>query len=225
MLKKLGLIAIGESPRTDYVPIIRNIIGRSVEIREKGLLDGMSSDEIFALAPCEGEHPVISRLSNGETAVLSKKKLSNVINRKLFEFKEEGFNLIVLMCTGLFEGIVAPEGVYLLLGSDIIANCVRAAVPAHSHLGIIVPLSSQENSTAARFKALGYHVTMSHGNPYGKMSETEKAAESLSDCDVIVLHCMAYTREHRSKAMLTSGVPVLEANAFIGHVCAELLAE
>ena len=47
----IGLVTIGQSPRSDVVPDMAAILGPAVEIREAGALDGLARSEIDALAP------------------------------------------------------------------------------------------------------------------------------------------------------------------------------
>ena len=45
-MKKLGLITIGQSPRTDVLPDIEPIFGPDVELHQAGALDGLTREEI-----------------------------------------------------------------------------------------------------------------------------------------------------------------------------------
>ena len=225
-MKTLGLLAVGQSPRLDYGPVIRALAGPSVHVTEKGLLDGLSREEMEALAPrSSSEHPVISRLDDGSSVVMSKPLLTGLVNAKLREFSAEGVDVAVLMCTGAFEGVVCPKSLTLLSGRDIIDGCVRAAVPAGSRLGALVPLASQEAFTGRKFEDMGYEVVTAHASPYGDRAELERAAVTLRGCGAVVLHCMGYTREHREVIAQASGAMVLQSSALVGHVCAELLSE
>jgi protein AroM len=42
MNKKIGIITIGQSPRTDVVPEMSALFGEGVEVLECGALDGLS---------------------------------------------------------------------------------------------------------------------------------------------------------------------------------------
>ena len=225
-MKTLGLLAVGQSPRLDYGPVIRSLVGSSVHVVENGLLDGLSREEMKALAPrSSSEHPVISRLNDGSSVVMSKPLLTDIVNAKLREFAAGGVDVAVLMCTGAFQGVVCPKSLALLSGRDIIDGCVRAAVPAGSRLGVLVPLASQEAFTGKKFEDMGYEVVTANASPYGDMAELERAAAGLRGCGSVVLHCMGYTREHRALVARLSGAMVLQSNALVGHVCAELLTE
>ena len=225
-MKTLGLLAVGQSPRLDYGPVIRALVGPSVRVVEGGLLDGLSRKEMEDFAPrSASEHPVITRLNDGSSVVMSKPLLTGIVNAKLREFAAGGVDVAVLMCTGAVEGVVCPKSLTLLSGKDIIDGCVRAAVPAGSRLGALVPLPSQETFTGKKFEDMGYEVVTAHASPYGGMAELERAAVRLRGCGSVVLHCMGYTREHRELVARASGAMVLQSSALVGHVCAELLSE
>ena len=53
-MKKLGLITIGQSPRTDVLPDIEPIFGREIELHHAGALDGLTKEEIRFLSREEG---------------------------------------------------------------------------------------------------------------------------------------------------------------------------
>jgi len=50
-MKKLGLITIGQSPRTDVTPDLIPIFGPDIQLCQAGALDGMTAQEIAAFAP------------------------------------------------------------------------------------------------------------------------------------------------------------------------------
>jgi protein AroM len=43
---KVGTLTIGQSPRIDIIPEIRDVLGPSVEIVEKGALDGLNLEQV-----------------------------------------------------------------------------------------------------------------------------------------------------------------------------------
>ena len=54
MKKKIGMVAVGQAPRTDIMPGMKRVLGADVQVIEKGALDGLSLDEIQSLYPKEG---------------------------------------------------------------------------------------------------------------------------------------------------------------------------
>ena len=53
ILKKIGMITIGQSPRIDIVPEMREVLGADVEILEAGALDGLTLEEVKKILPEE----------------------------------------------------------------------------------------------------------------------------------------------------------------------------
>ena len=57
-MTKIGLITVGQAPRSDVVPDMAAILGGDVEIVEAGALDGLGHDQIAPLAP-EGDDEIL----------------------------------------------------------------------------------------------------------------------------------------------------------------------
>ena len=45
-MKKIGMLTIGQSPRDDILPGLKEIFGKNVEIVEAGALDGLTLEEV-----------------------------------------------------------------------------------------------------------------------------------------------------------------------------------
>ena len=54
MKKRIGIVTIGQSPRTDVVPEIQAHLGDHVEVLEHGALDGLSLTEVQELCSRAG---------------------------------------------------------------------------------------------------------------------------------------------------------------------------
>lgn len=222
-MKSLGLISIGQSTDGDFVPVIRDIVGTDVRLDVRGALDGLTDEDIAAMAPRPGEHPVVTELSDGRSVRVSKPMLVPHLNRIMREMLESGTTLGCLMCTGSFEGLEAPEGFALLQGRQIIDHAVLAVCPPGAKLGVLVPLAEQEALSGGKYRDMGYDVVCGHGNPYGDMKELAENARVFRGCFAVVMHCMGYGREHRRVVAEASGALMLEANAVMGRMAGELL--
>ena len=53
-MKKIGMITIGQSPRVDIVPEIKEILGEEIEVLEAGALDGLSLEQVRGFYPGKG---------------------------------------------------------------------------------------------------------------------------------------------------------------------------
>lgn len=222
-MKKLGLVGIGQTTERDFVPVIRDIVGKDVELVVRGALDGLTEAQLVEAAAGEGEHPVVTELADGRSVRISKPRLVPLINRVLRGMADDGVGLACLMCTGSFEGLEVPEGLTLLEGRRVIDHAVLAVCPAGARLGVLVPLPEQEALSGGKYRDMGYEVVCGHANPYGSREELLACAGKFRGCAAVVMHCMGYVREHRDIVVRAANVPVLEANAVMGHLACELL--
>ena len=65
-MKKIGFITIGQSPRDDIMQDIFPLISNDTEILQRGALDGLSEEDLKAIAPKPGDTVLVSSLRNGQ---------------------------------------------------------------------------------------------------------------------------------------------------------------
>ena len=64
-MTKVGLITVGQAPRSDVVPDMAAILGGDVEIVEAGALDGLTRAQMEPLAPEGDDEILVTRLADG----------------------------------------------------------------------------------------------------------------------------------------------------------------
>lgn len=103
---KAAFITIGQSPRRDIMPDMLAAIGRDIEVVEAGCLDGLTTAEIAAGAPTDpAQECLVSCLTDGTEVVIEKDWTTARLKNLVAGFDaEDGIDLIVLLCTGYFEG-------------------------------------------------------------------------------------------------------------------------
>lgn len=69
---RTAFITIGQSPRSDLTPVLIERIGAGIDVTEYGALDELSAHEIERLAPVSNAPRPVTRLRNGEEAVIDK---------------------------------------------------------------------------------------------------------------------------------------------------------
>jgi protein AroM len=73
-MTRVGLITVGQAPRSDVVPDMAAILGGGVEIVEAGALDGLTREQIAPLAP-EGDDEILVT-GDGSAAAISSTRSS-----------------------------------------------------------------------------------------------------------------------------------------------------
>src|ERR1044071_10402792 len=105
--KMLGTLTIGQAPRPDVTPIIDRHVPAEVRRIHRGVLDGLSRAEIDdRYRPEPGEAVLVTRLHNGDEVALSRCRMRDGVQQALAALEAEGADVILLLCTGTFDGLV-----------------------------------------------------------------------------------------------------------------------
>jgi protein AroM len=152
-MTKLGLITVGQAPRSDVVPDMAAILGGDVEIVEAGALDGMSREQIAPLAPEGDDEILVTRLADGSSVFVGKAKMIPRIEAKIAALEDRGTALNVLLCTGEFPKLRARRP--FLEPQQLLLGLLRAmAFPGR--LGVLTPSERHVPQTTARWRASGF---------------------------------------------------------------------
>jgi protein AroM len=219
MTTKVGLVTIGQSPREDVGGEIREILGTGIEIIQKGALDGLSRGEIEKLRP-EKEFPLITRLADGTSALVGRKKIIPFLQKHIDELEESGVEIIGLLCTDEFPELRSRG---LLLRPFRILFQAVVAVLGEGKLGVFVPLAEQKKEARAKWEKAGPAVIVEALNPYEEAEDIKGAVKNLIKAGVglIVLDCIGYPLRIKEKIRAASGKPVLLARAVLAQAIRE----
>lgn len=223
MTRRLGMVTVGQSPRTDILPAMMEEIGQDVEVIEGGALDGLSLEEVRSLSPTGDEVRLCTRLSDGTEVVVAKERIIPMVQTKIDELNGEGVELIVLLCTGHFPRF---ESTCLVLEAQkIVDRCVEAVIGDRNRMGLVVPLREQGEPARQNLSHITPHITAVNASPYGSLDEVARAAGILKEgnVDLVVMHCMGFTNDHRRVMRELTGKPVILANSLVARITGELL--
>lgn len=217
---KLGILVVGQSPRPEVEQEFHRLVP-SVQIEQRGCLDGLNREDISALAPSRGEVGIFTRLPNGEGVSLSKAAVVRHGTAQLDRLEQSGARAVVALCTGEFPDW---EGRPILLPSRIIRSFVTS-LQSGGHLGVLSPLQSQIPATEKRWAAAGYRTTAVALSPNATAIEAEAASAQFAEAapDIILLDCVSYTLETKSIIRKATGRPVVLAITAVARTAAELI--
>lgn len=221
---KIAFVTIGQTPRADLVPemmaeIAVGLPEGSIEFREFGVLDGMNAEELDAMRARDGEHSFATRLKSGEEIVSSKALTEEKLNLLLKKIDGEGFDLIVLLCTG--TKIEPLEHTLVVEAQRIVDSTVEALAASARKLGVIVPLERQVRDFNERHVFSGDHSIVS-ASPYAG-DDMGMRAKQLDDCDLIVMHCMGYSAEMLDEVRRAVDAPVLLSRRVVAGVVRQMI--
>lgn len=222
-MPRLGIVTVGQAPRSDITPHIAAMLGDGVEILETGALDGMSAEALRGMAPAPGESRLATRLVNGSEIVISHRKTVPQVQKCITQLNQQGADLILLLCTGHFPRFESQ--VLVIESQKIVDHALEAVLNPDRTLGIFVPLAEQTRETAANLKHITPKVAVVNASPYQDTSHLKAAAQEMAGHkpDLVVLHCMGYNEKHRRIMTEVLNTPSFVANSLVGRTVAELL--
>jgi protein AroM len=223
MSKTIGIITIGQSPRTDVVPEMTAFFGENVEVLERGALDGLTLEEVRAYEPEADMIHLCTRMRDGTEVVVAKEKLLPKIQEAIDDLNREQVTLILLLCVGEFPQfhsiglVVEPQ--------KIVDHCVQGLIGASHRLGIVIPIAEQEGWVRENFSELTTSITVTVASPYAGQNELPAAAAILNEaaCDLIVMYCMGFNRQLTRPIREITAKPVIVSSAIVARTIGELL--
>lgn len=214
----VGVLTIGQSPRTDVTPSLQNILG-DVAIKESGALDRLSEENLHQVVPDEKTTTMyISRLRNGKSVKINKEKLLPLLQEELTELEEE-VDVTIMLCTGDFPDLKSKKPI--LFPDKVLIHTVQAVLYKGT-LGLIIPLEEQRNSLTEKWQGFEGEIRVSVANPY-ENSNIKKAAKYLEKqgVDLIVLDCMGYNESHKQEVREVFDGPVILPRTLVARIAAE----
>lgn len=223
-MKKLGMITIGQAPRTDIAPIIEKYLDGRAELVQVGVLDGMSKEYIEQyLSPEKDDYVLTSRLVSNESVIMSREKIKPILQEKITYLEKQGIEQILLLCTGVFPGLTTSSS-HLIEPDHIIPPTVKALV-GDRRFGVIVPLHEQKETLYPKFSPFGLEPFFAVASPYhqDKAGYADAAEKLKNKVDIILLDCMGYTEETREVISIKTGLPVILSNAIMAKLTSEMI--
>ena len=209
--KRTAFVTIGQAPRADLTPEILAEVRCPLDVVEVGVLDGLNDAAIADLAPDDGEQRLVSRLADGREVILGKAKIQRLLQQLFGELDQEGYDLIVLLCTGHFESFSLRT--LFIEPQQVVDHFVQGLAYGVETLGILVPNEKQ----IEEFHGIdGKRSTVSFASPYGE-DRMDAAGRELAGTDMIVMHCMGYSEAMRRRIAAASGRPVMLSRRIVAH--------
>lgn len=227
---RIGIITIGQSPRSDVIPDFLTTLGFLPSIEQLGLLDGLSCAEISSLSPrSSDEKTLVTRLQNGTEVKISEKYIVERLPKAISMIEARGVDLIVLFCTGELPPvhsnipILYPSAIIYAVVSSILLSCSKKP-----RLCIIAPAGEQFPMLTRKWEGTGCFLLFEALSPYtSKDSEILSCARKVAQlhCDMIVLDCIGFTAKIKQVFLKTTGKPVILPRSLVARVAAEISTE
>lgn len=221
----LGILTLGQAPRTDIEPTFRAILGDGVAFLQRGALDGLGQDACARLAPVAGESGIETCVRKGGGAVCGVLVAKRLLLPRLLaagQALETECDALLLLCSGRFPAL--KRAIPRLIEPITVIRSVVAALAGHGHLCVIGPQSDMATAPD-QWRPYAARVSTAAASPYGEREALVRAAlrAQAGGADAILLDDMGFTEPQRRIVRDASGLPTLSATSITARVLQELV--
>jgi protein AroM len=220
-MKKIGMLTIGQSPRSDILPPLRKILGEGFEIIEAGALDDLTREDLEHIDFRPDDYLLVSRMRDGTEVMITKRLILPMLQERIRQLEKEGVRLTVIMCTGKFPKF---ESKGLVVTPQEILKGVLEATLKEGKLAVVYPAREQTRMADSAFGRDGIEIYADHLSPYEGEGDVGALAERLAeqDIDLILLNCFGFSSRVKTTVAEKTGKPVIVSNALVARVLKEL---
>jgi protein AroM len=209
---RVAFVTIGQAPRDDVVPELLTLLGAGAEglvCEQFGALDGLSVAELASHAIAPREARLYTRMADGGHVVVGGGLVSRHLKPLLHRLDGLGFDLIVLISTGVFEPVRLRTP--FVHGQQSLDAWIAALVMGDCQLGVIYPLTQQHRAFAHGTLIQNSHAVASTGED----ALLDGAAGRLADAELILMHSIGYTEAMAHQVAASTRRPVVTARRII----------
>jgi protein AroM len=221
----VGVVTIGQSPRTDVMPDIAALLPLGTRVIERGALDHADAAELGRLAPACGEDLLVTRLGDGTEVTLAEARVTPLLQDAVDDVTARGASVVAALCTGTLAGIRCSRP--LLMPGPLVRDLVVAAAPEGriARLGVVVPAPDQVEPVRADWSPAAGEVLVLAASPYGPLDGLARAADELAAWrpDLVVLDCLGFDGSMKRLVACAVGVPVVLPRTVLVGALAALL--
>jgi len=223
---KIGTLTIGQSPRVDIVPKLKEPIGFEVEIEEKGALDDLTWKEVKDLYPGSDDYILVTRIRAGKEVKIPKRHVIERMKEYIADVKRIDVDFMVILCTGILpEDIISKK--LILKPSKLLENML-GVILQEGVIAVIVLSAGQISLCKESWERINPNLkVIVESAPYpGTDEEIEKVAERIAKTDVnlVIFDCLGFNKKIKTILRKITRKPVLLPRTLLGRMGGELIA-
>lgn len=217
---KVGLITIGQSPRTDITKDIGPILQRAgIDYIECGALDNLSRVEIDSLGPeSDKDYILVTKLLDGTEVKLSRSKIVERIQECISKLENQ-VEIIGLLCTGEFPELKSKR---LLIEPSILLTKVVEALSPDISITILIPSADQERELREKWKDREGMIVIPISPYTSTPSDFRKRLKGVTADQLVVMDCIGYTLEMKRLVKNILKRPIILPRTLLASVISEV---
>lgn len=216
----VGLITIGQAPRTDITDDIRARLPEEVSVVEKGALDDYDDQSVVKaeLGAREGHPTFVTTMRDGSTVMVDRAAVAHEMQSCVANLSVD-VDAVGILCTGEFPHFEASVPV---LETGTLLRSWADAIEPHGTLGVLIPKPEQDSQVRAEWSN-SRDVRTVAASPYNDAVNTREAAANLGHVDLVLLKCMGYDYETKRAVREVTGVGTLLPRSLLTKAITEVL--
>jgi len=222
----IGVVTIGQSPRSDVVAELEGIIkdsrtSQTVTFLQKGALDGLTADKIAGLRPTEEKNHLVTTLQDGTEVAVDKHGIYPRVQQAISNLNGKGADIIALLCSDEFPPFRSEAP--LILPAKLLSG-VLSSISINGKLGVMVPSAKQVGTTTLVYQELGFSPIVVGASPYADKNAILNTANGLKEqVALVVMDCFGYNLEMKRQVSEITGTPVILARSVLARALSECL--
>ena len=220
----IGLVTIGQSPREDVVLGLRDVLPGTFTVVESGALDGLTREEVNALAPKSDDYPLHTRMANGQSVTIAKRLIIPRIQSCIDQLNTKEVDIITLLCTGAFPAFRSSAPLWV--PNQMVDDIIQSALDDQRRIAVLLPLSSQIQPIHEHFDNDARLLLFSLA-PSGDSTAINQVVQRLKDArvDLVFLRCFSYSVAMRDAITTRTSIPILSACSLLAKKLVQTMDE
>ena len=220
-MKKVNIVTYSRYAESS-AEFIKANLATSAELSISGALDGLNDDQLKEMAADPIATGVPVELKDGSWLYVSHDQIDRRAREVIEKLKADGAETVLMCCTLPWHSLEDLPGV--ICPSLVLEANAMALLPKGGTLGVVQPDVNTIDDEIKHWRELGVPVVAATISPReNTIDELAEACRTLVEqgADLIVLDCLAFSREHWQRVRDVTARPVLLPMNVLGKILDE----
>lgn len=223
-MKDIIFITIGEAPRTDIANSFARFFADNSNVKQEGLLNGLSYDEAIQLLGADDSESLVSTFCDGTSLEMSKAKVQHRLQDRIYQLQQSTIAAIVVLCTAEFDQL-KTQTVQLIEPEKVLLPYIQQQF-RQQKIGVVLPLENQIQAAKKKWEEQQLSPIFTFASPYDySPNHFSVAGKKLQEqgVEIIILDCMGYSQKMKKKLEQVTQLPVYQSNELLFEYVKKLL--
>lgn len=203
----------------ELAAFVKTHLETTAELCISGALDGLDEEQLRQISADPIATGVPVELSDGTWLYVAHDQIDRRARHVIEKLQAEGAETVMMCCTLPWHSLEDLPGV--ICPNRVLEAQALALLPKGGTLGVVQPDTNTRVEEIKHWRQLGVPLVAETLSPHeNSLDELGAAAQRLTEqgADLLVLDCLAFTREHWQQVRQVCGKPVLLPMAVMGKV-------